>query len=336
MKAAFLAPVYYKGTSFERICTAIEYAINTREMPIDSIILHSATNNLPPDKFDDEVYYKSQLELINFIINNIDNYDRLLFLDFFNPGIDIVRYYTEQFNKKIKLAALVHGGTFYEGDLQSSEWISGFEQAWSGLYDRLYVPSQYAYNLLPSTMSKAARVTPWALDGVALDVSTPTNQHKYDVVFPHRLSSDKGINDLLHIASQLPHVTFVITSPSGIISEEFKASIKEMNNIQVLNCLENKDCFKVFAQSRIVLSCAKQELYGYSVAEAVLSGCYPVLPNDQCYPEYYPKDALYNSLADAVKMIKGLLKETEPCADSPRSIIEKHSFSTLLDDFLRL
>lgn len=37
----------------------------------------------------------------------------------------------------------------------------------------------------------------------------------------------------------------------------------------------------------IVISCAEQEYFGISVAEAIHAGCYPVLPRDQVYPSLY-------------------------------------------------
>ena len=39
--------------------------------------------------------------------------------------------------------------------------------------------------------------------------------------------------------------------------------------------------------SDIVVSCAAQEYFGISVAEAVQAGCYPVLPREQVYPSLY-------------------------------------------------
>ncbi len=44
------------------------------------------------------------------------------------------------------------------------------------------------------------------------------------------------------------------------------------------NCLEQAD---------IVVSCAAQEYFGISVAEAIHAGCYPVLPREQVYPSLY-------------------------------------------------
>ena len=41
------------------------------------------------------------------------------------------------------------------------------------------------------------------------------------------------------------------------------------------------------ARGDVVVSCAEQEYFGISIAEAVHAGCYPVLPRDQVYPSLY-------------------------------------------------
>ncbi len=41
------------------------------------------------------------------------------------------------------------------------------------------------------------------------------------------------------------------------------------------------------ARGDIVVSCAEQEYFGISVAEAIHAGCYPVLPREQVYPCLY-------------------------------------------------
>lgn len=43
----------------------------------------------------------------------------------------------------------------------------------------------------------------------------------------------------------------------------------------------------ILARADIVVSCAEQEYFGISVAEAVHAGCYPVLPRAQVYPSLY-------------------------------------------------
>ena len=44
---------------------------------------------------------------------------------------------------------------------------------------------------------------------------------------------------------------------------------------------------QLLERADIVVSCANQEYFGISVAEAVHAGCYPVLPREQVYPSMY-------------------------------------------------
>jgi glycosyltransferase involved in cell wall biosynthesis len=44
---------------------------------------------------------------------------------------------------------------------------------------------------------------------------------------------------------------------------------------------------QLLERADIVVSCANQEYFGISVAEAVQAGCYPVLPREQVYPSMY-------------------------------------------------
>ncbi len=50
---------------------------------------------------------------------------------------------------------------------------------------------------------------------------------------------------------------------------------------------ERTDYDALLERADIVVSCAAQEYFGISVAEAVHAGCYPVLPREQVYPSLY-------------------------------------------------
>ena len=61
----------------------------------------------------------------------------------------------------------------------------------------------------------------------------------------------------------------------------------------------------------IVVSCAEQEYFGISVAEAIHAGCYPVLPRDQVYPDLYGTRCkgrhFYTGLDELVTLLGDLL-----------------------------
>jgi glycosyltransferase involved in cell wall biosynthesis len=63
----------------------------------------------------------------------------------------------------------------------------------------------------------------------------------------------------------------------------------------------------------IIISTAIQENYGISVIEAILSGCFPLLPSRLSYPELIPEqfhsEFLYDDQEDLEKKIKKVLKE---------------------------
>jgi len=59
----------------------------------------------------------------------------------------------------------------------------------------------------------------------------------------------------------------------------------------------------------IVVSCAKQEYFGISVAEAVHAGCYPALPRDQVYPSLYGQNCRGRHLYDNVTGLEKLLTD---------------------------
>lgn len=59
----------------------------------------------------------------------------------------------------------------------------------------------------------------------------------------------------------------------------------------------------------IVVSCAEQEYFGISVAEAIHAGCYPVLPKDQVYPSLYGTRCKGRHFYDTEDALKDLLRD---------------------------
>jgi len=79
----------------------------------------------------------------------------------------------------------------------------------------------------------------------------------------------------------------------------------------------------------IVVSCAKQENFGISIAEAVQAGCYAVLPRDQVYPSMYgPHCAgrhFYENFDDLVDLLHVLL--------SQKSAVHQCALDEVVDPF---
>ena len=72
---------------------------------------------------------------------------------------------------------------------------------------------------------------------------------------------------------------------------------------------ERADYEAVLEQADIVVSCAEQEYFGISVAEAVHAGCYPVLPRSQVYPSLYGSRCKGRHFYDSEEDLSGLLAD---------------------------
>lgn len=339
MKAenAVVCPLIYQGTSFEDIAKAMKNAAEPLSLPIEFIGYgHFQENNLKAGLLDDEAYIRHQVELLGELTKR-DDLKKILFLDFFQPGLDLLRYAFEQKGIECKLGSLLHGGTFLQGDLYSWGWLAGFEKAWAGIYDAIYVPSKHLESQCGPLNSSSLRVFPWGMDGI-LPVETAKGPRDIDVVFPHRLDADKGIEDLAAIAEALPDVSFAVTSvqSEAVINENpYLAKLKHLPNVKFLSSQSREMHNDLLSRSKVVLSCAKQENFGYAVMKAVERGCIPVLPKSLCYPEFFDKSYLYSSLEEAVAMIRK--KTASGFSDEElqrrEEFVRKISFKPLLEDF---
>ena len=58
---------------------------------------------------------------------------------------------------------------------------------------------------------------------------------------------------------------------------------------------EKRDYFAILDAADIVVSTTDHEFFGVSVLEAIQHRCYPLCPNKLVFPEYLPKEMLYNT-----------------------------------------
>lgn len=326
----FVVPCYYTGTSFEQITISIQKAIEDYGLPVDIFINNIYKNRISNGGIDDDRYIKSQLETISWVVSQSKKkYEKILFIDFFNPGLEMLRYLSIE-DPELTIGALLHGGTFVPGDLHDDNWTKLAENLWWELYDIVYLPSKYAQSKIPSKYIRKTAILPWGLDGIQSDkYKLEWQERDLDVVFPHRISSDKGFERFCSISSRLPNVSFYITSPS-LENKKYQSVIQNFTNVKLIPAVDRTELYKIMGRSKVVLSCSRQELYGYSVLEACNAGCIPVLPNDQVYVEMYDKSYLYNNEDEAVSKIESNLLSGKVYTATKT----KTTFKDILVDFI--
>ena len=59
--------------------------------------------------------------------------------------------------------------------------------------------------------------------------------------------------------------------------------------------LQKEEFYELVGKSKVMVSFALQENFGYSMLEAAYLGCTPIVPNRLVYPEMYSKDCLYDN-----------------------------------------
>jgi glycosyltransferase involved in cell wall biosynthesis len=331
-------PPHYEGTSFEEMARGISQCARQMPTKIDVIGQRKPmTNDMTGELLDDERYVDGQIKLISKITKR-KMMTRVVFLDFFNPGLDVVRYSHLQKDLRCKYGAILHGGTFLKNDLYSSDWLTMFESAWAGVYDNIYVPSQHTIRHLPTAWKTKSQAIPFGMDSFK---PAPRQEKKHDIIFPHRLNSDKGVDDFIEIAKAVPDLSIAIPipqQPQFATANQYHEAIAALPNVQLLYGEDNEHHARTLAQSRIVLSCAKQELFGYSVMKSVLSDCVPVLPNGQCYPEFFPAEFLYEDAEQAAALIRKYVDSERTKGDTNslmdvRERIREFTFKNILHDF---
>ena len=121
---------------------------------------------------------------------------------------------------------------------------------------------------------------------------------KEQVIFPHRLSKEKGIEEFIAIVEQLPDTKFIITS-----SKKNNNKISLPKNVEFIEGITKSEYYKHLSQSKYYLSCAYQETFGYTLREALLYKCIPIVPDRASYKENVPASHRYKTIEEAITLL---------------------------------
>lgn len=307
-----ISPILYKGSCFNDIVIGVlnsakKFGVEFELMPIVYGELSSFGLENPDD------YIRNSVDKIIFLKNNLKNGDKLLLIDFFFPGLDLLEFYLKRKGISVFKVGLMHGGSFVDGDLYGDyDWLNNFEKGWFDIFNLVVSPSKFFINNLDLKYKKKVKIYPWGLNS---DLVPELENKKIDVIFPHRFSHDKGVKDLLLIAKRMKNISFVVTGLGKKVINDLPSDLKkiyfELNslpNVKTLKMENANQHIKTLKSARIVFSAAEQEGFGYSVFKTIQCGAIPVLPNRCCYSEFFDKKYLYSSVDEAVKLINNFLK----------------------------
>lgn len=223
--------------------------------------------------------------------------DTFFFSDIWFPGIESIAYMNYFHKVKAKITGVIHAGSFTDTDFvrDMERWAKNFEDVVFDISHKVYCASNFIReDILRKRLVSADKlvVTGLPVDYNVLDEILESQQAPREniVIFNGRLCDEKQPWLFDELAAQ-------ITS-KGIQAEFVKT--QELN-------LSKTEYYELMAKSKVVVSYALQENFGFGVAEAAYLGCTPVLPNRLVYPELYDSKYLFDRFEESVNMVEQAL-----------------------------
>ncbi|KAJ8024574.1 Glycosyltransferase-like domain-containing protein 1 [Holothuria leucospilota] len=131
------------------------------------------------------------------------------------------------------------------------------------------------------------------------------------IVWPHRWEHDKNPNLFFETLLKLQGNGFdfrvsvlggQFSQVPGIFDEA-----KEKLSRRIFHWgyhTSKKSYYSILRSADVVVSTADHEFFGLAMLEAAYLGCYPLCPNRLAYPEFFPKQCLYNTSQQLYKRLR--------------------------------
>jgi glycosyltransferase involved in cell wall biosynthesis len=251
-------------------------------------------------------FKSAQLQMIAEMFDNGDvkNGDVFLVGDIFFPGIESIKYMAELQNINVNVYGINYAGRADETDFvqRLSSWADASELGYHLICNGIFVGSRdhksnvvEYFGLNPETVHVTGLI--WDVNYVNEFKREIGEVTKEDfIIWPHRWTEEKGIDDLKRFA-KMTDKRIVVTS-----SGPAKDLGKLPRNIEYRPNLTKKEYYTLMAKARWYLSTAYQETFGYTIQEAIVFGCNILVPNRACCTEMVPGKCVYYSLSDVDKM----------------------------------
>ena len=215
-----------------------------------------------------------------------------------------------------KISGIFHAGSYDPWDFLARAgtriWAQDYESSIIKGVDHICVGTRFSKDLL----LKGAHYVPEDkvhITGLPLDINTiygsRSEQGKTPtIIFPHRLSPEKGLGDMVEIADgvmdQYPLADLVITSGRKLTQPPQEIlNMRHSDKVIIRDELTKTEYYRLLSECTVALSTAKQETFGYSMLEATTLGCCPIVPNRLSYVDIYPRKFRYSDNDMAVKKI---------------------------------
>lgn len=249
------------------------------------------------------LYKFHQLQTIIGKIHNgeITDADTVFFADLWFPGIESLFYIRNMLNLHFKICGIFHAGTYDKADFTyrngMREWGKFVEASWFTEIDKIFVATKFHKRLLLENsvsiegLADKIFVTglPFYANRLKMKYGT-TKSDKNILVFPHRIDTEKHPEVFDELVDWL------------------KARGVEFTPIKtIVETKSREEYFKVLAQSKVMVSFADQETFGYSTLESMALDNVVVVPDKLSYVETVPDAFRYEDKEECFNMVLNAL-----------------------------
>ena len=253
------------------------------------------------------IKFKSrQLEMIADLFDSgeVQDGDVFFISDIFFPGIESIRYMSELLGIDVKIFAINHAGRADENDFvqKLGEWSDSSELGYHQICDGIFVGSEFHknnivkhFNIHPDKIHVTGMI--WDLNYMNSYLPDGNTEKEDYIIWPHRVSPEKGIYELLTLAENT-NKTIYVTS-GGKINFDFNS----YDNIKVFENLTKIEYYDIFRKAKYYLSNSIQETFGYTIQEAIFFRCGIIAPNRNATVEMLPSECLYSEIDELIYMV---------------------------------
>ena len=251
------------------------------------------------------IYKSSQLMIIAQLFRDgkINDGDRFLYTDAWNPTVIQLRYMAELLGKKIEIHGMWHAGSYDPQDflgrlVGDKPWVRNAESSMFYAYDVNWFATRYHSNLMLREVfgvdveKQRDETDEWMVGCVDEDVNRvqltgwpmeylhellpplAKSQRKPSVVFPHRLAPEKQVEIFRDLAQSMPEYEWIVCQDTTLTKDQYH---------------------EILGSAAMLFSANLQETYGISAIEGLLAGAVPLLPDRLSYSEMWDDRFLYPS-----------------------------------------
>jgi glycosyltransferase involved in cell wall biosynthesis len=116
--------------------------------------------------------------------------------------------------------------------------------------------------------------------------------------------SVKGIDQLMAAARILPNIRFVVIG----VEESVKQILDAPDNVQLLGLMERKELLSHYRSAKVYCQPSRHEAVGYSLREAMLCGCIPVVADVEGMPSAAAGIGILVPPGDVESLVVGIQK----------------------------